>query len=94
MVPRVEPAEQEGMFRVYAPARSTKAPREDASVSREGEEEDAPSYTLMDGEQMTAYLQAFVSEQVESDILYTQHLLAGDVTVRQAWPRGVLTRRR
>ena len=36
----------------------------------------------MDGEQMTAYLQAFVSEQVESDILYTQHLLAGDVTVR------------
>ena len=88
MVPRVEPAEQEGMFRVYAPARSTKAPREDASVSREGEEEDAPSYTLMDGEQMTAYLQAFVSEQVESDILYTQHLLAGDVTVRQALAQG------
>ena len=88
MVPRVEPAEQEGMFRVYAPARSTKAPREDASVSREGEEEDAPSYTLMDGEQMTAYLQAFVSEQVESDILYTQHLLAGDVTVSQALAQG------
>ena len=88
MVPRVEPAEQEGMFRVYAPAHSTKAPREDASVSREGEEEDAPSYTLMDGEQMTAYLQAFVSEQVESDILYTQHLLAGDVTVRQALAQG------
>lgn len=88
MVPRVEPAEQEGMFRVYAPARSTKAPREDASVSREGEEDDAPSYTLMDGEQMTAYLQAFVSEQVESDILYTQHLLAGDVTVRQALAQG------
>lgn len=88
MVPRVEPAEQEGMFRVYAPARSTKAPREDASVSREGEEEDAPSYTLMDGEQMTAYLQAFVSEQVESDILYTQHLLAWDVTVRQALAQG------
>ena len=88
MVPRVEPAEQEGMFRVYAPARSTKAPREDASVSREGEEEDAPSYTLMDGEQMTAYLQAFVSEQVESDILYTQHLLAGDVTVNQALAQG------
>ena len=88
MVPRVEPAEQEGMFRVYAPARSTKAPREDASVSREGQEEDAPSYTLMDGEQMTAYLQAFVSEQVENDILYTQHLLAGDVTVRQALAQG------
>lgn len=88
MVPRVEPAEQEGMFRVYAPARSTKAKREDASVSREGQEEDAPSYTLMDGEQMTAYLQAFVSEQVESDILYTQHLLAGDVTVRQALAQG------
>lgn len=88
MVPRVEPAEQEGMFRVYAPARSTKAPREDASVSREGEEEDAPSYTLMDGEQMTAYLQAFVSEQVENDILYTQHLLAGDVTVNQALAQG------
>ena len=88
MVPRVEPAEQEGMFRVYAPARSTKAPREDASVSREGQEEGAPSYTLMDGEQMTAYLQAFVSEQVESDILYTQHLLAGDVTVNQALAQG------
>lgn len=88
MVPRVEPAEQEGMFRVYAPARSTKAPREDAAVSREGQEEDAPSYTLMDGEQMTAYLQAFVSEQVESDILYTQHLLAGDVTVSQALAQG------
>lgn len=88
MVPRVEPAEQEGMFRVYAPARSTKAPREDASVSREGQEEGAPSYTLMDGEQMTAYLQAFVSEQVESDILYTQHLLAGDVTVSQALVQG------
>lgn len=88
MVPRVEPAEQEGMFRVYAPARSTKAPREDASVSREGKEENAPSYTLMDGEQMTAYLQAFVSEQVESDILYTQHLLAGDVMVSQALAQG------
>ncbi|MCP2384135.1 hypothetical protein, partial [Akkermansia muciniphila] len=88
MVPRVEPAEQEGMFRVYAPARSTKAPREDASVSREGQEENAPSYTLMDGEQMTAYLQAFVSEQMESDILYTQHLLAGDVTVSQALAQG------
>lgn len=88
MVPRVEPAEQEGMFRVYAPARSTKAPREDASVSRERQEENAPSYTLMDGEQMTAYLQAFVSEQVESDILYTQHLLAGDVTVGQALAQG------
>ena len=88
MVPRVEPAEQEGMFRVYAPARSTKAPREDASVSRERQEEGAPSYTLMDGEQMTAYLQAFVSEQVESDILYTQHLLAGDVTVNQALAQG------
>lgn len=88
MVPRVEPAEQEGMFRVYAPARSTKAPWEDASVSRERQEENAPSYTLMDGEQMTAYLQAFVSEQVESDILYTQHLLAGDVTVGQALAQG------
>ena len=92
MVPRVEPAEQEGMFRVYAPRGvekgRPKAPREDASVSGEGQEEGAPSYTLMDGEQMTAYLQAFVSEQVESDILYTQHLLAGDVTVNQALAQG------
>ncbi len=92
MVPRVEPAEQEGMFRVYAPRGVEKgrpeAPREDSSVSREGQEENAPSYTLMDGEQMTAYLQAFVSEQVESDILYTQHLLAGDVTVSQALAQG------
>ena len=88
MVPRVEPAEQEGMFRVYAPARGTEAPREDASVSGEGQEEGTPSCTLMDGEQMTAYLQAFVSEQVENDILYTQHLLAGDVTVNQALAQG------
>lgn len=88
MVPRAEPAEQEGMFRVYAPARGTEAPREDASVSGEGQEEGTPSCTLMDGEQMTAYLQAFVSEQVESDILYTQHLLAGDVTVSQALAQG------
>ena len=89
MVPRVEPAEQEGMFRVYAPARSTKAKREDSTATTgQQEESNQPSYTLMDGEQMTAYLQAFVSEQVESDILYTQHLLAGDVTVSQALAQG------
>ena len=89
MVPRVEPAEQEGMFRVYAPARSTKAKREDSTATTgQQEESNQPSYTLMDGEQMTAYLQAFVSEQMESDILYTQHLLAGDVTVRQALAQG------
>ena len=89
MVPRVEPAEQEGMFRVYAPARSTKAKREDSTATTgQQEESNQPSYTLMDGEQMTAYLQAFVSEQVESDILYTQHLLAGDVTVNQALAQG------
>lgn len=89
MVPRVEPAEQEGMFRVYAPARSTKAPREDSTATTgQQEESNQPSYTLMNGEQMTAYLQAFVSEQVESDILYTQHLLAGDVTVNQALAQG------
>ncbi len=89
MVPRVEPAEQEGMFRVYAPARSTKAKREDSTATTgQQEESNQPSYTLMDGEQMTAYLQAFVSEQMESDILYTQHLLAGDVTVSQALAQG------
>ena len=89
MVPRVEPAEQEGMFRVYAPARSTKAPREDSTATTgQQEESNQPSYTLMNGEQTTAYLQAFVSEQVESDILYTQHLLAGDVTVNQALAQG------
>lgn len=89
MVPRVEPAEQEGMFRVYAPAHSTKAPREDSTATTgQQEESNQPSYTLMDGEQMTAYLQAFVSEQMESDILYTQHLLAGDVTVSQALAQG------
>lgn len=88
MVPRVEPAEQEGMFRVYAPARGTEAPREDASVSGEGQEEGAPSYTLMDGEQMTAYLQAFVDADMEHAIVGAQHLLAGDVTVSQALAQG------
>jgi hypothetical protein len=88
MVPRVEPAEQEGMFRVYAPARGTEAPREDASVSGEGQEEGAPSYTLMDGEQMTAYLQAFVDADMEHTIVGAQHLLAGDVTVGQALAQG------
>lgn len=88
MVPRVEPAEQEGMFRVYAPARGTEAPREDASVSGEGQEEGAPSYTLMDGEQMTAYLQAFVDADIEHTIVGAQHLLAGDVTVGQALAQG------
>jgi len=88
MVPRVEPAEQEGMFRVYAPARGTEAPREDASVSGEGQEEGAPSYTLMDGEQMTAYLQAFVDADMEHAIVGAQHLLAGDVTVGQALAQG------
>lgn len=88
MVPRVEPAEQEGMFRVYAPARGTEAPREDASVSGEGQEEGAPSYTLMDGEQMTAYLQAFVDADMEHAIVRAQHLLAGDVTVGQALAQG------
>jgi len=88
MVPRVDPAEQEGMFRVYAPARGTEAPREDASVSGEGQEEGAPSYTLMDGEQMTAYLQAFVDADMEHAIVGAQHLLAGDVTVGQALAQG------
>lgn len=88
MVPRVEPAEQEGMFRVYAPARGTEEPREDASVSGEGQEEGAPSYTLMDGEQMTAYLQAFVDADMEHAIVGAQHLLAGDVTVGQALAQG------
>lgn len=88
MVPRVEPAEQEGMFRVYAPARGTEAPREDASVSGEGQEEGTPSCTLMDGEQMTAYLQAFVDADMEHAIVGAQHLLAGDVTVGQALAQG------
>lgn len=88
MVPRAEPAEQEGMFRVYAPARGTEAPRKDASVSGEGQEEGAPSYTLMDGEQMTAYLQAFVDADTEHAIVGAQHLLAGDVTVGQALAQG------
>ena len=93
MVPRVEPAEQEGMFRVYAPRGVEKGrpetKREDSTATTgQQEESNQPSYTLMDGEQMTAYLQAFVSEQVESDILYTQHLLAGDVTVNQALAQG------
>lgn len=89
MVPRVEPAEQEGMFRVYAPAHSaekgiSEAPQEDSATSDQQQEGGKAAYTLMDGEQMTAYLQAFVSEQVENDILYTQNMLAGDVTVSQA----------
>lgn len=88
MVPRVEPAEQEGMFRVYAPARGTEAPREDASVSGEGQEEGPPSCTLMDGDQMTAYLQAFVDADMEHAIVGAQHLLAGDVTVGQALAQG------
>ena len=93
MVPRVEPAEQEGMFRVYAPRGVEKGrpetKREDSTATTgQQEESNQPSYTLMNGEQMTAYLQAFVSEQVESDILYTQHLLAGDVTVSQALAQG------
>lgn len=88
MVPRAEPAEQEGMFRVYAPARGTEAPREDASVSGEGQEEGTPSCTLMDGEQMTAYLQAFVDADMEHAIVGAQHLLAGDVTVGQALAQG------
>lgn len=88
MVPRVEPAEQDGMFRVYAPSAEKvrpKAQREDSTATTgQQQESNQPSYTLMDGEQMTAYLQAFVSEQVENDILYTQNMLAGDVTVNQA----------
>ena len=87
MVPRVEPAEQDGMFRVYAPSAEKvhpKAQREDSTAAGQQPESNQPSYTLMDGEQMTAYLQAFVSEQVENDILYTQNMLAGDVTVNQA----------
>lgn len=88
MVPRVEPAEQEDMFRVYPPRGAEKvrpkAQREDSTAAGQQPESNQPSYTLMDGEQMTAYLQAFVSEQVENDILYTQNMLAGDVTVNQA----------
>lgn len=106
-VPRIEPAEQDGMFRVYAPTHGIarwdeggapvqtsergnleaviggKKQQEDTAAS--GQQESVQSsYTLMDGEQMTAYLQAFVSEQVENDILYTQNMLAGDVAVNQA----------
>lgn len=89
MVPRVEPAEQEGMFRVYAPARSTKAKREDSTATTgQQEESNQPSYTLMDGEQMTAYLQAFVDADMEHAIVGAQHLLAGDVTVGQALAQG------
>lgn len=88
MVPRVEPAEQDGMFRVYPPRGAEKvrpkAPQEDTAATGQQTESNQPSYTLMDGEQMTAYLQAFVSEQVENDILYTQNMLAGDVAVNQA----------
>lgn len=109
MVPRVEPAEQEGMFRVYAPAHGTvtwdkdgnpvqttekgnleaviggKKQREDSTTTTgQQPESHQPSYTLMDGEQMTAYLQAFVDAQVENDIIYAQNMLAGDVTVNQA----------
>lgn len=87
MVPRVEPAEQDGMFRVYPPRGAEKvrpkAPQEDTAATGQ-QESGQSSYTLMDGEQMTAYLQAFVSEQVENDILYTQNMLAGDVAVNQA----------
>ena len=106
-VPRIEPAEQDGMFRVYAPTHGIvrwdeggapvqtaergnleaviggKKQQEDTAATGQ-QESNQPSYTLMDGEQMTAYLQAFVSEQVENDILYTQNMLAGDVTVNQA----------
>lgn len=87
MVPRVEPAEQDGMFRVYPPSAEKVRPeaqQEDTAATGQQTESNQPSYTLMDGEQMTAYLQAFVSEQVENDILYTQNMLAGDVTVNQA----------
>lgn len=88
MVPRVEPAEQDGMFRVYPPRGAEKvrpkAPQEDTAATGQQTESNQLSYTLMDGEQMTAYLQAFVSEQMENDILYTQNMLAGDVTVNQA----------
>ena len=106
-VPRIEPAEQDGMFRVYAPTHGIarwdeggapvqtsergnleaviggKKQQEDTAASGQ-QESGQSSYTLMDGEQMTAYLQAFVSEQVENDILYTQNMLAGDVAVNQA----------
>lgn len=105
-VPRIEPAEQDGMFRVYAPTHGIarwdeggapvqtaergnleaviggKKQQEDTAASGQ-QESGQSSYTLMDGEQMTAYLQAFVSEQVENDILYTQNMLAGDVAVNQ-----------
>lgn len=109
MVPRVEPAEQDGMFRVYAPARGAvtwdkdgnpvqtaekgnleaviggKKQREDSTVTNGQQPENGQSsYTLMDGEQMTAYLQAFVDADMESTIVRTQNMLAGDVMVNQA----------
>ncbi|MBS5507603.1 MAG: hypothetical protein KHX31_03115 [Akkermansia sp.] len=98
MVPRVEPAEQEGMFRVYDPAQrgvvrwdeqgnpiqATEARQEGNSAAGKQQEGGKPSYTLMNEEQMMAYLQAFVSERMESDIVQAQHVLAGDVMVNQA----------
>ncbi len=83
LAPRVEPAEQEGMFRVYAPARDTEVLREEGSVSGQEQEEGHAVYTLMDGEQMTAYLQAFVDADMERTIVRTQNMLAGDVMVSQ-----------
>lgn len=88
MVPRVEPAEQEGMFRVYAPRSAEKGnaqtPQEDTSSAGLQQESGQSSYTLMDEEQMTAYLQAFVDADMENTIVGTQNMLAGDVMVNQA----------
>lgn len=88
MVPRVEPAEQDGMFRVYPPSAEKVRPeaqREDSTATTGRQpESNQPSYTLMDGEQMTAYLQAFVDADMESTIVRTQNMLAGDVMVNQA----------
>ncbi|MCD8064350.1 hypothetical protein, partial [Akkermansia sp.] len=89
MVPRVEPAEQDGMFRVYAPVHSTekdnpKALQEDTAATGQQQESGKPSYTLMNEEQMTAYLQAFVDADMEHIIVRAQNILAGDVMVNQA----------
>lgn len=88
MVPRVEPAEQEGMFRVYPPRGAEKvrpkAPQEDSTVTGQQQESGQSSYTLMNGEQMTAYLQAFVDADMEHIIVRAQNMLAGDVMVNQA----------
>lgn len=118
-VPRVEPAEQDGMFRVYAPVRGAvtwdkegnpvqsmekasletvtggKIQQEDTTAPEtEGKKAAHPfrkenGYTLMNEEQMTAYLQTVVGEYEESLIVGTQNLLAGKITVEEGIRQGL-----